>query len=261
MDISKSKFHTVLVVGDSPEKKMEKYSNELKVEPYIKYKYLDADKMRKNAIKIYNELIVNADKLMLSQFQTDYFKEKAKAIEAMSSFEYYSTVTNGMFYDDDGNAMSEDNPLGKWSTYALGKNFSYPFTLNDGSESYQARANMINWDKSHYNPDAVRYFETVWALVKDEKEPSNDREAEILKDWKDKKNYMATFKTLDEFIAHNCSYWSYAIITEDGEWHDVDSEKGISYMEWVASFYNNFIDGLSDQLLTLYEYTVKVKEN
>ena len=100
-----SKFYTVMVVGDNPEELMAKYDTSLKVKPYIKYKYLDAEKMRKNAIKVFTELCANPRKFSLNDFQTDYFKERLKATNNMTSFEYYTTITNGLYYDDNGNAL------------------------------------------------------------------------------------------------------------------------------------------------------------
>ena len=41
-----SKFLSIMVVGKNPEELMEKYSKSLKVKPYVKYKYLDAEKMK-----------------------------------------------------------------------------------------------------------------------------------------------------------------------------------------------------------------------
>ena len=56
-----SKFFTVMVVGDDPEGLMSKYDKALKVKPYVKYKYLDADNLRKNAIKLLSNVIEHYD--------------------------------------------------------------------------------------------------------------------------------------------------------------------------------------------------------
>ena len=74
-----SKFLTVLVIGKEPEKLMERYSKALKVKPYVKYKYLDAEKMKDNAIKMLTEITNTPEKLTLNKFQVDYFKERLKA--------------------------------------------------------------------------------------------------------------------------------------------------------------------------------------
>ena len=46
------KFFTIMVVGDNPDELMSKYAIDLTVPKYIKYHYLDAEKMKANAIKI-----------------------------------------------------------------------------------------------------------------------------------------------------------------------------------------------------------------
>lgn len=249
-----SKFLTVLVIGKEPEKLMERYSKALKVKPYVKYKYLDAEKMKDNAIKMLTEIANTPEKLTLNKFQVDYFKERLKAISSMSSFEYYRTITDGLYYDENGDALSEENPDGKWDTYALGKNFSYPFKLTDGKESYQARVGEIDWNRMHMNPDVVKLFETIWALVVDDDDPSNDDEEILKKNWATKKNYLSNFKSVDDFVSHNCAYWNYAVLSDKG-WVDVDDDGNES--SWINNFFERFITPLEDgELLTIYEYSI-----
>jgi hypothetical protein len=99
MEQKRSRFFSIMVVGDNPEEITKKYDLNAKVEPYIKYKYTDASKLQKNAIKILNEIINDPTKFGLSAFQIDYFKERKKAINNMSSFEYYQSITDGLYYD------------------------------------------------------------------------------------------------------------------------------------------------------------------
>ena len=249
-----SKFLTVLVIGKEPEKLMERYSKALKVKPYVKYKYLDAEKMKDNAIKMLTEITNTPEKLTLNKFQVDYFKERLKAISSMSSFEYYRTITDGLYYDENGDALSEENPDGKWDTYALGKNFSYPFKLTDGKETYQARVGEIDWNRMHMNPDVVKLFETIWTLVVDDDDPSNDDEEILKKNWATKKNYLSNFKSVDDFVSHNCAYWNYAVLSDKG-WVDVDDDGNES--SWINNFFERFITPLEDgELLTIYEYSI-----
>ena len=249
-----SKFLTVLVIGKEPEKLMERYSKALKVKPYVKYKYLDAEKMKDNAIKMLTEITNTPEKLTLNKFQVDYFKERLKAISSMSSFEYYRTITDGLYYDENGDALSEENPDGKWDTYALGKNFSYPFKLTDGKESYQARVGEIDWNRMHMNPDVVKLFETIWALVVDDDDPSNDDEEILKKNWVTKKNYLSNVKSVDDFVSHNGAYWNYAVLSDKG-WVDVDDDGNES--SWINNFFERFITPLEDgELLTIYEYSI-----
>ena len=76
MSNTASKFFSVMVVGENPDEILKKYDANLNVEPYIKYKYSDADKLKKNAISVLDEIVRNHDKLTLSPFQIDYFKER-----------------------------------------------------------------------------------------------------------------------------------------------------------------------------------------
>ena len=247
-----SRFFTVLVKGNNPDELMSKYDCSLKVEPYIKYRYLDAEKLKKSSIKLLTDIVNNYEKIGLTKSQCEYYKERVKSLNAMTSFEYYTSITNGLFYDKDGNALSEENPDGKWDKYNIGKNFSYPFKLIDGKESYQAFVKDIDWDSMHMNTNNVRLFETIWALTINGDDPSNEEEDKLKKLWETRKNYLSNFKTVDDFVTHNCAYWNYAFLDENG-WVDVDGSKNES--EWIANFFNRFIEPLNENdKLTIFEY-------
>jgi hypothetical protein len=248
-----SKFFTVMVVGDDPEGLMSKYDKALKVKPYIKYRYLDAEKIRSNAVKMLSNIIANYDKFAMSEDQLEYFKARLKAINGMSSFEYYSSLTNGLYYDADGNALSEENPDGKWDKYNIGKNFSYPLKLKDGKESYQALSGDVDWNQMHMETNSVNLFEIIWRLAVDDDDPSDANEEQLKNNWKDKKNYLSGFKNVDEFISHNCAYWNYAYLDKNG-WVDVDDEG--DEMKWVLNFFKRFIEPLkNDEKVTIYEFS------
>ena len=252
--MAKSKFLSIMVVGKEPDKLMAKYDKALKVKPYVKYRYLDAKKMRDNAIKVLTELVGDPEKFSLNSFQTDYFKERLKSFNSMSPFEYYSTVTQGLYYDENGDALSEENPDGKWDKYNIGRNFSYPLKLKNGKEAYQAIAKDVDWDSMHMNHDYVRLFETIWELAIDDAEPNNEQEKRLKDNWVTKKNYLSNFKTKDDFVAHNCAYWNYAFLDENG-WVDLDDVSNEA--EWIGNFYNRFITKLNDDdLVTIYEYAI-----
>jgi hypothetical protein len=247
-----TKFFTVMVVGDNPDELMKKYDNSLKVKPYIKYKYLDAEKLRNNAIKMMKELVENYEKYSISKFQCDYFKERLKAINGMSTFEYYSTITHGLYYDAEGNALSEENPDGKWDKYNIGKNYSYPFTLKSSETTYQTTAGEVDWNLMHMNPKSVNLFEIIWALVVDDNEPSTDEEAKLKEMWEKRKNYLSNFSNVDEFVAHNCAFWTYAYLDKDG-WVDIDEAKNET--EWITNYFDRFVEPLNDNdKVTILEF-------
>ena len=243
-----------MVVGDNPEELMEKYNKSLKVEPYIKYKYLDAEKMKNGAVKVLSELIKQPDKFTITPFQADLLKERLKSISSMTSFEYYRTITDGLYYDKNGNALSEVNPKGKWDKYNIGKNFSYPLKLKDGTEAYQAKVEDILWDEMNFNKESVALFETIWELSVEDKAPENKQEETIKKMWENKKNYLSNFKTMDDFISHNCAYWTYAFLDKNG-WVDMDDDGNES--KWIEEYMERFINNLNDdELVTIFEYSI-----
>ena len=244
-----SKLFTVLVVGDRPEQLMAKYNINLKVERYIKYRYLDAEKMKENSIKIMSEIINNPKKFNLTPFHVDYFKQQIKSVKEMSTFEYYSSVTNGLYYDEDGNAMSDKNPNGKWLSYKLGDNFSLPFITLDGNETHQTFVNNVQWDKIHMNNSEL--YEIVWDLVHGIRKPINENEEKIYNNMKDKDVYFKSFKNKDEYVAHNCSFWHYAYLDENG-WVDMDD--GHNSIDWIVNFYDKFITKLKPtDMITVFE--------
>lgn len=248
MDIG-SNFFSVMVVGDNPEELLKKYDINLHVEPYIKYRYSDAEKLQKSAIKVLDEIISHPDKFTLNGFQTDYLKEKRKAIHNMSSFEYYQTITDGLYYNKDGDALSEKNPNGKWSTYRLGKNFSLPLRLKNGSEAYQAKNCDIDWES--VNMQNTQTYEIVWDLVHDVRKPQTEEEEQIYKNMKNKTKYFCNFKNKEAYVIYNCAYWNYAFLDKNG-WHDLDDEG--KELEWIETFFERYISTLSaNDIISIYE--------
>ena len=245
-----SNIRVVLVIGDNPEEMMLKYDKNREVKPYIKYHYLDADKIKKTAVKTITQLLNNADKINLNDFQKDYFKNQLKSINNMSSFEYYKTLTDGMYYDEDGNALSTENPDGKFNGYNIGGNFSYPLICEGMKEKYQCHANEVLWDKVNMREENVNYFNIVWDIKKEGRVPNGEYEEKIAKDWADRDAYLNNFKSREELIRHNCSYWTYAVLTKDG-WFSLDDgdEK-----TWITNYMGRFIEPLKDELLTIYEF-------
>ena len=169
----------------------------------------------------------------------------------MSSFEYYSTITQGLYYDDEGNALCEENPEGKWDKYNIGKNFSYPFKLNDGKESYQAFVKDIDWDSM---VEPTKLYEFAWECAMEGREPQDEIEKKIYESMKDKTTYFSNFKDKDDYVTYSTSYWNYAFVDENG-WIDVDSAR--SETEWIKNFYKKFVQHLEpNDLVTIYECSV-----
>ena len=90
MEEVKNRFYSLMVVGDNPDEMIKKYDSKLKVEPYIKYHYDDAGKLKKKAIKLMQDVVDNSDKVSLTNIMIDDLKDRIKNLRGMSDFEYYS---------------------------------------------------------------------------------------------------------------------------------------------------------------------------
>lgn len=247
----RSKFYTALVVGDNPEELMKAYDKNVSVKPYVKYKYLDAEKMLKATMKGLDEIIKDPNKFGLSDFSLDLIKERRKILGNMKPFEYYQAITEGMYYDSDGNALSEENQNGKWHTFRIGGNFAIPLLTKDGKEVYQAKNKDIDWEKIHNT--RTDDYKSAWEVVVEGRAPETPEETTIFNMMGDKKEYFKRFKSKEDYITYSCSYWNYAFLDKDG-WKDLDDNG--KEMDWIKNFFNKYIKTLkSDDLVTIYEYT------
>lgn len=246
-----SDFFSVMVVGDNPTELMSKYEIGIEVEPYVKYKYKDAEKMRNNAIKLLNGIIKDQEKLGLNPLHIDSLKERLRELKSLTRFEYYKNLVEGYYIDSDGNAISSENPNGKWQTSKIGNNFSLPLILKDGTTSKQALCKDIDWDAMHM-VNTITY-ETVWDLVVEGKEAVTEQEKVLFENMKNQKKYFSRFKNKDEYVIHNCAYWNYAFLSEEG-WIDLDDAK--SDMVWISEFFDKFITNLNpNDKVTIFECT------
>lgn len=248
---TKSRFFSVMVIGENPQEILSKYDMNKKVELHAKYKYLDAKKMHSAALKMLSTILDDPKKIGLTEFQLEYFRNRYKAIKSLSPFEYYMSVTEGMYYDENGDAMTDENPEGKWVTATIGKNFSLPLILLDGSACYQARAGEINWEAM--NSDETVYV-IAWETVIDGREPQTDEEKRIYEAMKDSTEYLSKFASKEAYVRYCTSFWCYAVVDENG-WTDIDGAGNDA--EWISNFADRFGKPLEpDQLVSIFECSV-----
>lgn len=251
---SKSRFFSVMVVGNEPKLLMDEYDINKTVEPYIKYKYLDAHKYRETAIKALEKIVSDGDKISLANNIKKALKERLKALKSMSDFDYYRSLTDGLYYDSNGNALSEENPNGHWVTCRNGGHFSLPLILKDGNTSYSAKSSDVDWEKMHLNNQEI--YAAAWELVVEEREPINDNERQILQSMGDKKVYFSNFKSKEDYVMYSTAYWNFAYVDENG-WKDADNTCNGDETEWIRSFYQRFIEHLKDDdMITIFECTI-----
>ena len=250
-----SKFFSVMVVGDDPKAIMEKYDMNKKVEPYVKYKFLQADKYQQAAIKVSQKLIEDASLAMINPQMKQALEDNVKRLKSLSAFEYYQQLTEGMFYDENGNALCDKNPEGKWVTSHIGRNFSLPLILHDGREAYSARAKDVNWEAMHLQNKGV--YEAAWELVVDDREPTTPEEEKIKQSMGDKQAYFSKFKSKEHYVKYSTSYWNFAYV-DDKNWFDITQ---IDESAWIENFYDRFVKALKpDDLVSIYECTTNSDE-
>lgn len=236
-----------IVAGDCPEELMKDFDKNKKVEPYIVYKYEDAGKLRKQYIESCEKELENTT----NQVQIDYLKDTIIELSEMDDDDFFYDLAEDYLMDaKTGNAMSDVNPLGKWSSYRKGQAFSIPFMTKDGREVFQAKKGDIDWDKIHCSNSDV--YKRAWEMVMENSEPKDEYERLIYNNMKDKTGYFEKFETKENYIISNTAFWGYAFLSEKTGWQDAtDCE---DQFVWIANYYNVFINNLDDDtLLTIYE--------
>lgn len=246
-----SKFFSVMVVGEDPKTIMEDYWIDKKVEPYVKFKFLQAGKYKDSAIKVSQKLLEDASLAMINPQMKSALEENVKRLKSLSTFDYYRQLTDGMYYDEEGNALSEKNPNGKWKTCHIGRNFSIPLKLKDGSERYYATNSEIDWGKMHLANQEV--YRAAWEIVVEGREPENETEERIYTSMKDKEAYFSKFKDKDAYVNYSTAYWNYAYVDKEQGWVDINESDETT---WIGNFYDRFVLNLKpDDKVSIYECT------
>jgi len=246
-----SKFFSVMVVGDDPKAIMEDYCVDKKVEPYVKYKFLQAEKYKDAAIKVSQKLLDDASLTMITPQMKQAIEDNVKRLKMLSTFDYYQQLTKGMYYDENGNALSDKNPNGKWKTAHIGRNFSLPLITHDGKEVYSARAKDIAWERMHHVNKEV--YEAAWEIVVEGREPTTPEEEKIKQSMGDKQAYFSKFRDKEHYVNYSTAYWNFAYV-DSTEWVDISQNNESA---WIEHFYDWFVTKLNpDDLVSIYECTI-----
>ena len=238
-----------IVAGDDPNKLMGEYDNNKTVEPYIIYKYDDANKIKVSTINYYNEL----KKIATDTSEIEYLINSILDLKEMSDDEFFETLCEDnpdYYFNDNGDIMSTKNPDGHFSYCNIGKLFSIPFLTMDGREVYQARKNEIDWDKVHLAGGDV--YRRVWEMVMENSAPNDEHENVLFENMKDKIEYFNKFLTKENYVASNTAFWGYAFVSDMTGWMEINETD--NQFTWITNFYDIFIKNLpEDTLLSIYE--------
>lgn len=248
MAIDQYNHFVAIVAGDNPEVLMSPYDKNIETEPRVVYKYVDAEKLRDQYIRVYKSITASKE-IPEGPFKEDA-KDKLEIIQSQSPYDFYFDLTEDYEKDEKtGDAITRENPDGKWSTYRMGKLFSIPFVLNDGTETFQARKGEINWELMHLHGGEI--YERAWEMVMEGSEPVNDYERQIYDNMKARTTYFEKFGSKENYVLGNTAFWGYAFVSKNG-WLELEDD--MDQFVWVRNFYETFIDPLPDDtLLTIYE--------
>lgn len=245
MQNNQNNFFSLIVIGENPQLLMEEYNANKKVEKYIKYQFKDVLNIKENTLAFLSAL------LNQKNINKSLIEEEIADINEMSDIEFYSSLTKDLECDDDGNAWTSDNPNGKWTEYQPSSIYSTSLRLLNGQTVFQSKKKHIDWNTMHGFQSEM--YSNVWDMVINDKKPSNFHDEILYNNMKGHKNYLLQFKTKDNYISYNTSYWNYAILNKNG-WDDAN-DKPID--EWIKNFYKTFIEPLDDEeLITIYEYKI-----
>lgn len=236
-----------IAAGENPDAVMKPYNKNDEVEPYVRYKFKDAKKIKEKYIEIYEGILNNENETVDKESLQDIVDD----LKDMTVDEFYEDLTEGLEIDEKtGDAISRENIDGKYSYYSLGKLFSIPFLTKDGREVFQARKSEIDWEKIHLSGGEI--YKRAWEMVMEESEPTTDYEKTIFENMKDKTAYFDKFETKENYVISNTAFWGYAFVSDKRGW--MDASESDSQFTWMSCFYDMFIKPLPDDtLLTIYE--------
>ena len=257
MTNSNTGFRTLLVIGENHSEIAKKYSLDTQVEPYIRYRFDDVEKLHTTHMKTLEMLIKSVQDT--NRELAEKYRAMYEECREMDDFENYQQLTYGCKYDDNGDAWSTENPNAHYQYERCYDkrirqdqrdwgNFSNPLILKDGTLAYSALVGEIDWPKNHMAK--VDSYRAMWEICVEGREPLTEEERLIKNNFGKRKEYFKNFKSVDEFIAHGCSFWCYGVATEDSYvCGNTDNP-----IEWTTSFFDRFVKTLPDSMrISIYE--------
>ncbi len=250
MAIDQYNHFVAIVAGDNPEVLMSPFDKNIETETRVVYKYKAAELLRKQYISVY-EAIISSDNVPEGPFKEDA-KDKLAIIKSQTPQEFFLDLTEDYTHDaETGDAITNENEDGRWSSYRLGKLFSVPFVLKGGTETFQAKKGDIDWSVMHLHGGEI--YARAWEMVMEGSEPQNDYEKQIYKNMNARTAYFEKFGTKENYVLGNTAFWGYAFVSKNG-WLELEDD--MDQFVWVRNFYDTFIEPLPDDtLLTIYECT------
>jgi hypothetical protein len=222
-------IYTVLVAGDID---LSKYDKNIPVSPYVAYKYSERSKIKEVALQTYSELYkkFTSEKDFQPVF-SGLLLMKLQDIEEMTDEEYFEDIAKGMKYDENGDAITEENPNGKLSEL-LEPCLLTAVPLKDTyfkckvSELYPYKVNIFEQKKCEERWDDIMSGEYA-PMVKES----------LISRYGNKETYV---KVMMEPMFYN------AFVSESTGWLEQSDEDQI---QWVINFRERFIKNLPEDTI------------
>ena len=243
-------FFSVLVIGDKPDEQIAKFDENIDVEPYILYHYKDRAKYKKLQIEVYKKYLKTTKILRDKNVLID----KINSLKKMGDDDFYSSLSEIYYLDNNKNIISTDNPLGRWTTCEQnGEIYSKKLINKNGDFITSAIKSDIDWNVLHNYQAEVDKYSRTWELCVENQQPETTNDINIVKNMQNIVGYFEKFEDATQYIKYNTSFFTNAVVV-DGAWLDMGD---YDPFEWVINFYDKFIKNTSNNmLLTIYEYTI-----
>lgn len=257
-----NKYRVILVIGENHEEIVKKYSLDNKLYKYVKMNINEAEEERLEHMNLI-ELLLTDKRVRLTSKQRDDYKDEYLRLKNLSTLDYFDEQTADCLFDENtGEAITDINPNAHYQYERCQQHrlevtgeegdFSDPFPLKDGTKSYSAKFNDIDWKQIHHNEHKINISKRVWELAVEDDVPKNEQEEELKSLMMKRKTYFDNFKNCDEFVKHSTSLWYWGVATEES-YTEIDHT--ISDYDWIVNFYDRFIEPLikTNDLITIYE--------
>jgi len=244
-----------MIIGDEVKEKLAPYDEELEVE---EYKVPITDKKIDEMVKAYSE-------------HEDWPNVDRNDMQALAAeWEDWGGCT--MEFDEDGKTFyrSTYNKACKWDWWVIGGRWQGMLRLEHGKEGKQGEFSVLAVDPE-YKPfwiDQAKYGDIDWQYMRNDPEKLLHLKLEWLQAMAEElplrkpQYYLDRYGTEKEWIRRNMKFSTFAVITDDGKWHEVgemlywgiSTESHDDQRNWTESYWEAFLEGLDpDTLITIVD--------
>ena len=244
--------YTVAVIHDAHQDiadMLAPFNENIRVEPYIRR---TRTRIIQDAKNTKERFLSNLDEIKGNN-EGEIPGYVSKYLNASTDEEFYKAgiYEDEDIYDEDGNELSTYNPNSKWDWYVVGGRWAgmlkkkHPADEDDDIDSVKIKDIDFSPDEEEYERH-IRFWEVF--VEGDTIRPGEDRN-NFVSMYK-KEYYLNRFKTKEYYAKSNTDFYTFAVITPDGVWHEpgqmgwfgISSESDEEWNEWTDNYMERFIN-------------------